>query len=73
MTIYEEVKKSLHFVVSLVDILMCVLCMFALNFRYIPSANECPLRLQLPNGEISVTNGFISPVNFYVYIYFSYQ
>ncbi|KAL4558570.1 hypothetical protein LXL04_036771 [Taraxacum kok-saghyz] len=28
---------------------------------YIPSANECPLRLQLPNGEISVTNGFISP------------
>ncbi|MFS7954058.1 putative phosphatidylinositol-glycan biosynthesis class S protein [Helianthus anomalus] len=28
---------------------------------YVPSANECPLRLQLPNGEISVTNGFISP------------
>ncbi|KAL4586971.1 hypothetical protein LXL04_011619 [Taraxacum kok-saghyz] len=28
---------------------------------YIPLANECPLRLQLPNGEISVTNGFISP------------
>ncbi|KAF8388441.1 hypothetical protein HHK36_027111 [Tetracentron sinense] len=29
---------------------------------YIPSANECPLRLQLPNGEISITNGFISPM-----------
>ncbi|GJU70522.1 GPI transamidase component PIG-S [Tanacetum coccineum] len=28
---------------------------------YIPSANEYPLRLQLPNGEISMTNGFISP------------
>ncbi|KAK9049596.1 hypothetical protein SSX86_031435 [Deinandra increscens subsp. villosa] len=28
---------------------------------YVPSANECPLRLQLPNGDISVTNGFISP------------
>ncbi|KAL5798728.1 hypothetical protein ACOSQ2_003548 [Xanthoceras sorbifolium] len=29
---------------------------------YIPSAKECPLRLQLPNGEISKTNGFISPM-----------
>ncbi|KAL2556990.1 GPI transamidase component PIG-S-related [Forsythia ovata] len=29
---------------------------------YIPSANECPLLLQLPNGEISTTNGFISPM-----------
>ncbi|GAV70714.1 PIG-S domain-containing protein [Cephalotus follicularis] len=29
---------------------------------YIPSANECPLLLQLPNGEISKTNGFISPM-----------
>ncbi|XP_076944150.1 uncharacterized protein LOC143614659 [Bidens hawaiensis] len=28
---------------------------------YVPSASECPLRLQLPNGEISVTNAFISP------------
>lgn len=28
---------------------------------YIPSALECPLRLKLPNGEISETNGFISP------------
>ncbi|KAI3809761.1 hypothetical protein L1987_19361 [Smallanthus sonchifolius] len=28
---------------------------------YVPPANECPLRLQLLNGEISVTNGFISP------------
>ncbi|PWA38579.1 GPI transamidase component PIG-S-related protein [Artemisia annua] len=28
---------------------------------YIPSADESPLRLQLPNGEISMTNGFISP------------
>jgi hypothetical protein len=30
--------------------------------RYIPSAKECPLQLELPNGEISKTNGFISPV-----------
>ncbi|KAK1383238.1 hypothetical protein POM88_020973 [Heracleum sosnowskyi] len=30
--------------------------------RYVPSANECPLLLQLPNGEISMTNGFISPM-----------
>ncbi|KAK9161333.1 hypothetical protein Syun_007674 [Stephania yunnanensis] len=29
---------------------------------YIPSAEECPLLLQLPNGEISSTNGFISPM-----------
>ncbi|KAK1563656.1 hypothetical protein Q3G72_030733 [Acer saccharum] len=29
---------------------------------YVPSAKECPLRLQLPNGEISKTNGFISPM-----------
>ncbi|KZV17691.1 GPI transamidase component PIG-S-like [Dorcoceras hygrometricum] len=29
--------------------------------QYIPSASECPLLLQLPNGEISMTNGFISP------------
>ena len=45
----------------------CV-CLFAIC-RYIPSANECPLRLQLPNGEISVTNGFISPV-LHHYLYF---
>ncbi|XP_057508884.1 uncharacterized protein LOC130791671 [Actinidia eriantha] len=29
---------------------------------YLPSAKECPLLLQLPNGEISMTNGFISPM-----------
>ncbi|XP_010547097.1 PREDICTED: GPI transamidase component PIG-S [Tarenaya hassleriana] len=29
---------------------------------YIPSAGECPLQLQLPNGEMSKTNGFISPM-----------
>ncbi|KAK7293142.1 hypothetical protein RJT34_16003 [Clitoria ternatea] len=29
---------------------------------YIPSAKECPLRLELPSGEISKTNGFISPM-----------
>ncbi|XP_006297237.2 GPI transamidase component PIG-S [Capsella rubella] len=29
---------------------------------YIPSGSECPLLLQLPNGEISKTNGFISPM-----------
>ncbi|XP_057841094.2 uncharacterized protein LOC131050824 isoform X2 [Cryptomeria japonica] len=28
---------------------------------YIPSALECPLRVKLPNGKISATNGFISP------------
>lgn len=29
---------------------------------YIASARECPLLLQLPNGDISKTNGFISPM-----------
>ncbi|XP_074583218.1 uncharacterized protein LOC141839385 [Curcuma longa] len=29
---------------------------------YVPSASECPLLLQLPNGEISKTNSFISPM-----------
>lgn len=29
---------------------------------YIPSAKECPLLLMLPNGDISETNGFISPM-----------
>ncbi|XP_047310229.1 GPI transamidase component PIG-S [Impatiens glandulifera] len=29
---------------------------------YVPSANECPLLLQLPNGEISKTNAFVSPM-----------
>ncbi|XP_057756199.1 uncharacterized protein LOC130975416 [Arachis stenosperma] len=29
---------------------------------YIPSAKECPLRLELPNGDLSNTNGFISPM-----------
>lgn len=29
---------------------------------YIPSADEFPLLLQLPNGEVSKTNGFISPM-----------
>ncbi|XP_043704618.1 GPI transamidase component PIG-S [Telopea speciosissima] len=29
---------------------------------YIPSAKECPLLLRLPNGEMSMTNGFISPM-----------
>ncbi|KAI3461854.1 hypothetical protein Pfo_018517 [Paulownia fortunei] len=29
---------------------------------YVPSATECPLLLQLQNGEISTTNGFISPM-----------
>lgn len=33
-----------------------------LYFRYIPSAKECPLQLELSSGEISKTNGFISPV-----------
>ncbi|XP_062021543.1 uncharacterized protein LOC133738111 [Rosa rugosa] len=29
---------------------------------YIPSAKECPLLLQLPDGQISKTNSFISPM-----------
>ncbi|CAI8612542.1 unnamed protein product [Vicia faba] len=29
---------------------------------YIPSAKECPLQLELPNGDLSKTNGFISPM-----------
>ncbi|XP_004290191.1 PREDICTED: GPI transamidase component PIG-S-like [Fragaria vesca subsp. vesca] len=29
---------------------------------YIPSAKECPLLLQLPDGQISMTNSFISPM-----------
>ncbi|KAL6208960.1 hypothetical protein ACLB2K_019903 [Fragaria x ananassa] len=29
---------------------------------YIPSAKECPLLLQLPDGQISTTNSFISPM-----------
>ncbi|KAL6563458.1 hypothetical protein OROGR_002417 [Orobanche gracilis] len=31
-------------------------------WQYVPSATECPLLLQLPSGEISTTNGFISPM-----------
>lgn len=29
---------------------------------YVPSRNECPLLLQLSDGQISKTNGFISPM-----------
>ncbi|GAB2282455.1 hypothetical protein Dimus_016998 [Dionaea muscipula] len=29
---------------------------------YVPSAKECPLVLELPNGDVSKTNGFISPM-----------
>lgn len=29
---------------------------------YVPSVNECPLLLRLPNGQTSKTNGFISPM-----------
>lgn len=29
---------------------------------YVPSAEECPLSLRLPDGKISTTNGFISPM-----------
>lgn len=29
---------------------------------YIPSAKECPLQLELANGDLSKTNGFISPM-----------
>ncbi|KAK6914503.1 hypothetical protein RJ641_021824 [Dillenia turbinata] len=34
----------------------------AIHGAYIPSIEECPLQLQLPNRETSGTNGFISPV-----------
>lgn len=36
--------------------------------RYIPSAMECPLLLQLPDGQISKTNSFISPVSYHAII-----
>lgn len=29
---------------------------------YVPSASECPLLLRLPDGDISKSNGFISPL-----------
>lgn len=29
---------------------------------YVPSAKDCPLLLRLPNGDISATNAFISPM-----------
>ncbi|KAJ8749202.1 hypothetical protein K2173_018675 [Erythroxylum novogranatense] len=29
---------------------------------YVPSRNECPLLLRLPDGDVSTTNGFISPM-----------
>nr|GMD23753.1 GPI transamidase component PIG-S [Ipomoea batatas] len=29
---------------------------------YVPSEEECPLQLLLPNGKLSTTNGFISPM-----------
>eukprot|EP00268_Persea_americana_P027691 TRINITY_DN2700_c0_g1_i3.p1 TRINITY_DN2700_c0_g1~~TRINITY_DN2700_c0_g1_i3.p1 ORF type:complete len:257 (-),score=51.55 TRINITY_DN2700_c0_g1_i3:424-1194(-) len=32
------------------------------NKIYVPSAQECPLLLRLPSGEISATNAFISPM-----------
>ncbi|XLR00308.1 hypothetical protein HN51_055090, partial [Arachis hypogaea] len=32
------------------------------SIEYIPSAKECPLQLELPNGDLSKTNGFISPM-----------
>lgn len=57
---YSQVSDSSLF------IMLC--CKTGLHFklplyvRYIPSAKECPLQLELPNGEISKTNGFISPV-----------
>ncbi|KAL6580350.1 hypothetical protein OROMI_008374 [Orobanche minor] len=35
---------------------------FVNSNEYVPSARECPLLLQLPSGEISTTNGFISPM-----------
>lgn len=42
--------------------------------RYIPSAKECPLLLQLPDGQISKTNSFISPVSYHaiIIIFLSY-
>jgi hypothetical protein len=40
-----------------------LICIVYKSFRYIPSAKECPLYLQLPDGGISKTNAFISPVS----------
>ncbi|PSR94905.1 GPI transamidase component PIG-S like [Actinidia chinensis var. chinensis] len=51
-----------------VYILLLIISSCSLHIRlfyslgYVPSAKECPLLLQLPNGEISMTNGFISPM-----------
>ena len=36
---------------------------YSIIIRYIPSARECPLYLQLPDGRLSKTNAFISPVS----------
>jgi hypothetical protein len=47
-----------------------MLMFFLYVVRYVPSAKECPLLLQLPNGEISKTNGFISPVSYHAFIIF---
>ncbi|VAH83177.1 unnamed protein product [Triticum turgidum subsp. durum] len=44
----------LHFVI--------ILTFHLPNCSYIPSARECPLYLQLPDGELSKTNAFISPM-----------
>lgn len=53
---------------SILDSSMTILFFYVV--RYIPSAKECPLLLKLPNGEISKTNGFISPVRYHAFIIF---
>jgi phosphatidylinositol glycan class S len=49
---------------------LAISILFPFCFRYVPSAKECPLLLQLPNGEISKTNAFISPVSYHTFIGF---
>jgi phosphatidylinositol glycan class S len=53
---------------SILDSSMTILFFYVV--RYIPSAKECPLLLKLPDGEISKTNGFISPVRYHAFIIF---
>ncbi|RZC74271.1 hypothetical protein C5167_049756 [Papaver somniferum] len=62
-------SKVLQFVVYILSLILLVVTLLIepsnlllMNIQYIPSAEECPLRLQLPSGKVSTTNGFISPM-----------
>lgn len=65
LVLYVSQPLSLLKILWLVKHLLnvTVVKLFLLACRYIPSAKECPLNLQLPNGEISKANGYISPVS----------